>query len=85
MYYVYVLENENSNLYYGSTNDLKRRLSEHHKGRVSSTKGHQWELIYYEAYRSEADARKREHNIKLQGQAATQLRKRIRMSRQTES
>lgn len=29
MYYFYILQNKYSDLYYGSTNDLKRRFSEH--------------------------------------------------------
>lgn len=85
MYYVYVLQNEEKKIYFGSTNDLKRRLEEHQTGKVFSTKRHGWELTYYEAYRDESDARRREHNIKLQGQAAAQLRRRIHKSRQIES
>jgi predicted GIY-YIG superfamily endonuclease len=34
-------------------------------------------LVYYEAYKSEADARKREQNLKLKSRAYAQLRKRI--------
>lgn len=81
MYYVYILENEFQELYFGSTNDLKRRLKEHQNSTIRSTKGHSWELIYYEAYRAESDARIREQKIKLHGQAKAQLKKRILGSR----
>ena len=36
-YYVYIIKNNNSNkLYIGSTNNLRRRLEEHQKGKVFS-------------------------------------------------
>ncbi|MCL0062568.1 hypothetical protein M1N67_03945 [Peptococcaceae bacterium] len=38
------------------------------------------ELIYYEAYKSEEDARKRESNLKLKSKAFAQLKKRIKNS-----
>lgn len=85
MYYVYVLENEVSELYFGSTNDLRRRLSEHKSGKSRATKGHVWELVYYEAYRSEADARRRESQLKMHGQAKRQLKERIFKSRREQS
>lgn len=81
MFYFYILENEEGELYYGSTNNLKRRLSEHQGGKSFSTRGHDWELIYYEAYKSEEDARHREQQIKYFGQAYNQLKKRISGSR----
>lgn len=81
MYYVYVLENTDRELYFGSTNDLRRRLSEHTRGQSTSTRGKAWTLVYYEAYRSEEDARGRESRLKLHGQAKRQLKDRIRASR----
>ena len=85
MYYVYVLENENNELYFGSTNDLKRRLKEHQAKQVFSTKVGTWELIYCEAYKAEEDARRRESRIKDHGAAKRQLRGRIEKSRQAKS
>jgi len=85
MFYFYALENEVGDLYFGSTKDLKRRLSEHQTGKVFSTKSHSWILIYYEAYRSETDARRRESRIKDHGAAKRQLKDRIRDSRLTKS
>lgn len=69
------------NLYIGSTNDLERRVKEHNDGKVFSTKSRiPFELVYYEAYKIEADARNRELNLKLRSKAFTQLKKRIEHS-----
>ena len=82
MFYLYVLKSKkDGNLYIGSTNDLRRRFKEHNDGKVFSTKFRKpLELIYYEAYKSEKDARKRESNLKLRSRAFTQLKKRIQES-----
>ena len=77
MFYVYIIKFKiNGNLYIGSTNDLRRRIEEHKK------KG-DLELIYYEAYKSEDDARRREHNLKYFGKAYGQLKGRIKKSLNT--
>jgi putative endonuclease len=81
MYYVYVLENTEGALYFGYTQNLRRRLTEHRRKRVRSTKDSQWTLIYYEAYASKHDACMREQSIKKHGQAKRQLKERIRQSR----
>lgn len=80
MYYVYLIKNNLGKIYYGSTNDLRRRFKEHNRGKSLSTKGHTWKLVYYEAYFSETDARTREHQLKFHGQAFAQLRRRIHNS-----
>lgn len=79
MYYVYFLKSKkDQNLYFGSTNDLRRRLSEHNNGKSKATKGKTpLALRYYEAYFSEQDARKREISLKLDGRALTQVKRRI--------
>ena len=77
MYYVYVLQNEAKKLYFGCTNDLRKRLLQHNTGKSSSTKGHCWRLVYYEAYLSKLDAFNREKQIKYHGQAKAQLKRRI--------
>ena len=84
MYYVYVLKSkQDDNLYYGSTNDLRRRLIEHNSGKVRSTKSRKpFELRYYEAYFNENDARGREYSLKKDGRALAQLRRRIEESLQ---
>ena len=82
MFYVYVLRSKKDGLLYmGSTSDLKRRFKEHNSGKVSSTKLRlPFELIYYEAYKSEKDCRSREHNLKLRSNALSQLKRRIKGS-----
>ena len=82
MYYVYMIKSKkDDNLYIGSTNDLKRRLLEHNRGLNFSTKFRRpFELIYYEAYKSEEDARIREHNLKLRANALGQLKRRTSKS-----
>ena len=82
MYYVYLIKSkQDSNLYIGSTNDLKRRLREHNEGKVFSTKSRiPFEIIYYEAYKNEKDARIRESMLKLRGNARAKLIERISRS-----
>lgn len=85
MYYVYVIQNEISELYFGSTEDLRRRLAEHNSGKSYATRKYRWTLVYYEAYRSESDARRRERQLKYHGQAKHQLKRRISASLQSRS
>ena len=82
MFYAYFLQSKkDGNLYIGSTNDLKKRFKEHNDGKVFSTRLRvPFELIYYEAYKSEKDAREREHNLKLRANALTALKSRIKNS-----
>ncbi len=79
MFYVYVLKSfKDSELYIGSTNNLKRRFEEHQKGLSFSTQFRRpFELVYYEAYKSEKDARLREQALKLRGNARRFLKERI--------
>lgn len=64
--YVYLLRSlKNGSWYVGYTGDLRKRIAEHNKGLNRSTKAYcPWELIYYEAHRSQADARRREKYLK---------------------
>ncbi|MEK7624149.1 MAG: GIY-YIG nuclease family protein [Patescibacteria group bacterium] len=82
MFYVYLIRSkQDNNLYTGPTNDLRKRLSEHNKGLNRSTKHRTpFELIYYEAYKSEHDARIREQSLKLRANAFRQLKRRIHES-----
>lgn len=64
MYYVYILSLENSDLYKGSTGDLRRRLEEHKRGKVLSTKNKKPRLIYFECYFLKSDAERRETFLK---------------------
>lgn len=81
---MYVLKSEkDNNLYFGSTNDLRRRLLEHNEGKVLSTKSRRpFTLKYYEAYTNESDARGRESSLKKDGRALAQLKLRINKSLQ---
>ncbi len=82
MFYVYVLKSlKDEELYIGSTNDLKRRIREHQNGKSFSTQFRRpFELVYYEAYKNEKDAREREHQLKFRGNARRFLKERIRNS-----
>ncbi len=82
MFYMYILKSlKDKKLYIGSTNNLPRRLKEHNSGLVPSTKPRTpFKLVYFEGYASEDEARHREHNLKLQARALTQLLKRISRS-----
>lgn len=63
--YVYVLKNKIGDLYIGFTKDLRRRFTEHNSNRNISTKNKgPWNIIHYEAYRNEKDARRREQYLK---------------------
>ena len=65
MTYVYFLQLANGNIYKGSTQDLRRRFSEHEQGKVESTKHHRpIVLIGYEAYARKTDAERRERFLK---------------------
>jgi len=76
MYYVYVLKSRlDENLYIGYTTDLRKRFQEHQSGEVASTKPRRpFELIFYEAYKSMADAKRRERYLKTsKGKASMRL------------
>lgn len=66
MFYVYCIESlENNELYFGRTNNLKRRLKEHNQKLNFSTKRYApWKLIYYETCLNENDAKRREGYLK---------------------
>lgn len=66
MFYTYVLRSlKDGNLYIGFTEDLKRRVLDHNKGLVDSTKLRiPLELIYYEACLSKEKALRREKYFK---------------------
>jgi len=68
-------------LYIGYTNNLPRRIREHNSKLNTATKSRiPFKLVYYEAYRNQQDAKKRESNLKLQAKALSQLLRRIRNS-----
>ena len=79
MYYVYILQSKkDSNLYTGYTDDLKRRFAEHSSGKARATHYRKpLELLYYEAYASQADAKAREWKLKHSQGARTALKRRL--------
>ncbi|MBI2263496.1 GIY-YIG nuclease family protein [Candidatus Berkelbacteria bacterium] len=65
MFYVYLLKLNNNEIYKGTTENLKQRLSEHDKGKVASTKNYlPIVLCGYEAYKLKSDALRRERFLK---------------------
>lgn len=66
MGYLYILQSgKNGRYYIGSTNDLSRRLSEHNKGSVSSTKSTRpWVIKKFIKCGSLTEARKSEYKLK---------------------
>ena len=65
-YYAYVLKSEkDGKYYYGSTKDLSKRVAEHNKGKVKSTKSRRPLAIhYFEEFESKTEAIKRERFFK---------------------
>lgn len=79
MWYVYFLKMTNSQIYVGSTNDLKRRKNSHDNGRVISTKNHlPVKLESYVAVKNEKIARELERYFK-SGSGKAIARKRLRV------
>ncbi|MEO0005674.1 MAG: hypothetical protein ABIK47_03510 [candidate division WOR-3 bacterium] len=71
MYYVYLIQNRaNKRVRYGYAEDLRRCLREFNKTG-------DWELIYYEAYRAEEDAKKRANQLHYLGQSRIYIRRRL--------
>ena len=66
MYYVYLLRsNQDGKFYVGYTADLVKRMEDHNKGVVQSTRNRRpLELIYYEACINQQDALHREKYLK---------------------
>ena len=67
-YFVYVIgsyKNYKLKTYVGYTNNLKKRLDLHNKGKgAKSTRGRVWRVIYTEKYVTENEAKSREYYIK---------------------
>jgi putative endonuclease len=84
MFYVYILKSEKTRfLYVGYTSDLKNRVRAHNSERNSrefTDRNKPWELVYYEAYLDEHDAREREAALKNYGAGLGHLRKRLQRS-----
>jgi len=79
MFYTYVIQSlKDSSTYIGSTGDLRKRFKEHNQGKTKSIKHKKpFKLIYYEAYETKTQARKREFELKKQGQKKERLYQRL--------
>jgi putative endonuclease len=72
---------KDGSLYIGYSDDLKRRFVEHNEKKNVSTKNKApFQLVYYEAYKSRADARHREDMLKRFSGSTTHLKKRLKNS-----
>ncbi|MEX0649226.1 MAG: GIY-YIG nuclease family protein, partial [Balneolaceae bacterium] len=62
MFYTYILRSEQfEKHYYGHTEDLEKRLNDHNRGKVRSTKAYRpWFLIYHESFKTKSEAYNRE-------------------------
>jgi predicted GIY-YIG superfamily endonuclease len=61
-------------IYIGFSKNLRQRLASHQK------RDPDWQLAYYEAFASEAEARQRERDLKRYGSALGHLKRRIEKS-----
>ena len=79
MHYIYVLKSQKDKRYHiGYTNDLRHCVEAHLSGKMAVTKNRiPLELVYYEAYKSATDARKREKDLKLFGGSYSRLKRKI--------
>ena len=65
MWYVYFLQLSNGDIYVGSTNDLRQRVTSHERGQVKSTRPHlPLVLRSYVAVQTEKNARQLEKYFK---------------------
>ncbi|MBI3495238.1 GIY-YIG nuclease family protein, partial [Candidatus Berkelbacteria bacterium] len=62
MFYTYVLQSEkNKRNYYGSTDNLDRRLAEHNRGHTPATRFiRPLKVVYFETFKTLSESRKRE-------------------------
>ena len=81
-YFVYVISaNTNSKLvtYVGYTNNLKKRLTLHNKGKGAKfTRGRRWKVIYSEKYATKSEAKSREYYIKKNREFRNSIKKLLR-------
>ncbi|MBI4993564.1 GIY-YIG nuclease family protein [Candidatus Wolfebacteria bacterium] len=65
-HFVYILfSHKDMGIYIGFTDNLPRRIKEHHQGNVKSTENRRpIDLIYFEGYKNKKDALQREMYLK---------------------
>ncbi|MFC7336603.1 GIY-YIG nuclease family protein [Haloferula chungangensis] len=67
MFYAYIIRSEMdySKFYYGSTDNLRRRIRDHNSGKNLTTKDSKpWKLIWYGGFANEGEAREFERYLK---------------------
>ena len=65
--------------YVGYTNNLRKRLEKHNKGRgAKSTKGRMWKVLYTEKYLTKGEAISREYYIKKNRKFRNQIKKKFK-------
>ena len=66
MFYAYILRSlKDGTYYYGSTENVAKRLDQHNRGKVRYTKGHRpYELHYAEEFAARVEATRREKFFK---------------------
>ena len=66
MYYTYILWSSKSKIFYfGYTDDLKNRFTEHNNGLVKSTKTHRpWKIVFYATFEGKKLAKDFERYLK---------------------
>lgn len=79
MWCVYMIKSAQKNWYYiGSTDSLTRRLSEHNKGRVISTKRYiPLKLVFLKELKTEKEAREYEKRLKKRRKEKEELIRKI--------
>ena len=68
MYFFYIIKSESDGSFYvGQSKNVQERILRHNNGHSKSTKGKiPWQLVYYESYKTRAEAVRRELAIKKQ-------------------
>ncbi len=66
MFYTYIIQSQKNGKYYtGSCSDIDLRIERHNAGATPSTKsGRPWRLVYFETYKTNSEAYRREREIK---------------------
>ncbi len=79
MYYLYILESEESGRHYiGATENVEVRIAKHNKGDVRSTKAYRpWRVAHIERFDNKTEARKREIFLKKNAKARSELYNKI--------
>jgi len=81
MHFLYLLKSDNHcRTYVGISADVEKRLSEHNRGKVRSTKAYYpYSLIYKEDFLTKTDARKREIELKTNSSKKEMLFKSLKL------